>query len=493
MGEMRKVRKGDGSTTVMRGGKIVGNLPGSRSNVPPTEPYAPGAEAVERGDETVSVESLHAAFRMQTHEEMLTSAKADFDSWVTAATFAELGDSSRGRFWEGAAQFASTPEGDEVLQRIASNPATTSTLRSAALALQEEVRRNKEAIQSTWTPDVVDESDYTTPQAPLGRAYIDLTAIVHYKNMDRLSPETRVLNHSRVDADSVTFGAVIIDASQLESAHIQQSEIAGSTILHAMVRTSMVEQSTISDEKRLPHERMRLRTTVIDSRLTDGAIVEGAHVEGSRIEGTVRGTGTSDAGLVDRENAPEYYVYDNYGGTDRADPDIGSRAEEATYSKVSFSHIGKGSLVENAVVSDSTIEGSGTARFARISNATISGTARVEGTYEHRLEILPGYTVLKSISVFNRRADVANVTLDREYIGPSAEISSPRHVRSVVKGGMLYTRYRTRRKGSGPFRRSWGYTKVSVDPSTGSLNYDFLGFSGNSANDAVRTVEGLFD
>jgi len=434
-----------------------------------------------------------------SREDALLEARKDFTRWVEHAVFAEEGDTTRGRYWEGATRYATTPEGEWALRKISENPDTTSTLRTAAGAMLVEVEEYKATIRSGWL--VEDESfDLSAAPAP-ATALVEEGAYVDKACLPYLSPDTKVTGPSaQVVSSSRTTGTVLISESEVSNAGITDSYLSdGSSVRDAHIYDSTLSGASVRGrEDRTLSEYTSHPTIVRGSNLGQGSRVAGALVQDSAVEGSVVGTGTKNAGLVDSKRISDYYEVYYYAGSsiqhsDKADPKIGKEAEAAAYSKVVGSKIGKRSEIRNSSLANTVVKDGVNTNMAIISDSTLEGTAHVAGNYEHRLEKLEGYSVLEGITVRDRRARVSNVRLTREFIGEAAEVEKQSHVESVVQGGMVVTRYRTRFRTRRMRRAIWAYTTTKVDPKTGSLERQFVGYdNGSDSSPAVRQVMSLF-
>lgn len=476
-------------------GKFAGPKPVSRCpNCPP--PGSPMGSPATLGftstlatdlasDSGIDYDTLHS--QLQTFEEIdnsdlrknaIEEAQQEFHAWVGSAVFAEADDTTRGKYWEGATRYATTDEGYSALKSIAENPETTPTLRAAAGAMLLEVERYREEIRGGWVVSATSEEETPARLTPM----IEETAFVSYDSEENLSSGTQVLGNSKVGGNTRTSGEVIIKDSAVDNAYVSRSQLDQARVDSAIVKDSSITRARVIERNQfgLSDSERTLQTTVEGSVLSEVAEVSGASVTASRVEGTILGSGARDAGLKNSNEASKYYQtytrgYDSYVYSEKADSRIGQIAEEATYSKVTRSTIGKGSVIKNSHVSNSVVKDGVDTDLAVIENSTLEGTAHVRGSFVHETKKLPNYNYLEEIIPRDRRARVANVHLTREFIGEAAEVTKQSHVQSMVKDGVVITRYRTRFRGR--MRRAvWAYTTTTVNPQNGSLKREFVGY-----------------
>jgi hypothetical protein len=491
MGEVRS-RKTDGTTTVIRNGRIVGNLPSGRALSPTSGPQLGSQVGPDSGPDTPTVDSLYTVFAGRNSIDALEAAQDDFQSWVIHAAFASEDDSTRGRFWEGATRYATTPEGRAALERIAANSDTTPALRTAAGVMLAEVDLYGEDIERAWVVSEVADDD---AQPARNTAFVASTASVAPSCSESLSSGTSVLGHSSLQKASKTEGVVTLTDTDVEDSTVSDSVVENSTLRQVRIANSTVSGAhiaparyvhTISDDP--------TPTSVTDSTVGAGAEIFGATVKDSVIHGHIEGTGASAAGLASTRNVTKYYeVYVNGMGEERseyADLSIGLAAEHATHSRVTKSTIHQGSSVRNAHLDGVTLKDGTDIDTAIVENSTLEGTAHIGGSFTHKITTLRGYSLLKQIIPRDRRARVSNVHLTREFIGESADVTKQSHVESTTRDGVLITRYRTRFRTK--MRRAiWAYTTTTVDPETGSLKRQFVGY--DDPREPSRDVQRLAD
>lgn len=492
MGEKR-AQKSDGTTTIIRGNRIVGNLPAKRALSPVSGDRIGSQGVSNQEDSRPSIDSVYSLFADQDSPEALELAQDDFQSWVLHAAFAPEGDSSRGQYWEGATRYATTPEGRAALERIVSNSETTESLRSAAGAMLAEVEMYGNDIRESWliAPGDIDE------QQPLAEALIAPGAHVSFDSRERLSPDTRVLGASHVSYESRTSGSVTLNNAMLYAATVTDSVVEDSSLKKATVTDSMVVQATVEFQRQTSsYEQDTYPTSVSGSTIGPGGYVTGATVTDSKVLGEVVGTGADKAGLVDSQRVPHFYeVFTNgYGDqvSERARVQIGEAAEKATHARVRSSIVGQGSKVRNSHLDHVVLNDGVDVDTAVVENSTLEGTSHVAGTFVHEREKLKGYNLLEQITPRDRRARVANVKLTREYIGEAAEVTKQSHVESATRDGVLVTRYRTRFR-TRARRAIWAYTTTTVDPRTGSPIREFVGYDkGKNSSRAVQDLKNAF-
>lgn len=475
MGE-RRVKRDRGAVTVIRDGQIINNLPGAGA-LHPVSGSGLGSQAVPSENvATPGVDALYSVFAGKGSAAALEAAQDDFQSWVLHAAFAPEGDSTRGRFWEGATRYATTAEGRAALERIAANGETTPALRSAAGAMLAEVELYGEDIEQGWLVP----AEVLAEQPPLGEPLIEPSAHVSSDSKDNLSPDTQVLGTSNVTFGSRTEGPVTLRNAKLYDAKVTDSVIEESSVEHATVTNSTVDQATVAFQRYAStNEQALFPTSVSGSTIGPGGYVVGATVTDSTVLGEVVGTSAAEAGLVNRNHIGEYYesYVNGFGDTssERARPRIGEIAEEATHARVVRSTVGQHSAVRNAHLTDVVLKDGVDVDTAVVENTTVEGTAHIAGSFTHERKVLKGYRWLQEIIPRDRRARVSNVTLTREFVGEAAEVTKQSHVKSLAADGMVITRYRTRFRTK--LRRAvWAYTTTTVDPRTGSLKREFVGY-----------------
>lgn len=430
-----------------------------------------------------------------TRSTAVAEARAEFHAWVEKAVFAEEDDSARAVHWDGASRYATTEEGRRALEQIANNLETTPQLRRAAGAMLLEVEQHGEDIRNTWiVAPHEDDSPVPRPRA----AIVDADSSVFADDLGRMSPDTQVTGGSKVRR-STTHGDVLISASSVDDSTITRSTVHQSQVADATVTDSTLTGATVYEPtypRRSSVEVARCPTQVERSTLSPGADVSSAHVSDSTVHGTVVGTGVHTARLFSSEEVGRFYEkYRTPLGEEtnyHARPEIGVAAETATHSRVAHSTVGAGSTVRNSHLTYCLVKDGVDTEFAVIESSTLEGTAHIRGEFRHDTQPLVGYKVLHEIIPRDRRARVSNVRLTREYIGPAAEVTRQGHVKSVVKDGVVVTRYRTRFR-TGLRRAVWAYTTTRVDPSTGSLQREFAGYDdGVDSSPVVRALSSLF-
>jgi len=492
MGEKR-ARKSDGTTTVFRGNQIVGNLPAKQALSPISGDAVGSLSLPSQENSPPNIDSVYSLFTDQYDSESLEAAQEEFQSWVLSAAFASEEDSSRGKYWEGATRYATTPEGRAALERIVSNSETTESLRIAADVMLAEVERYSDDIRKSW----IVNPEQLENQQPLAEAAIGPDVYVSLDSKTQLSPDTKVLGNSEVAYESETMGSVTVHDSILHGAHVTDSLIEKSSLQHASVANSQIADATISYQKDAsPAENERFRTSVSGSTIGPGADIRGATIDKSTVLGEVIGTGAKKAGLADSRSLDGIYeVFTNGLGeevSERARTKLGEVAEEATHARVISSVVGRGSKVRNSHLDHVVLSDGVGVDTAVIENSTLEGTSHVAGSFIHERKKLRGYTMLQQITPRDRRARVANVKLTREYVGEAAEVTKQSHVESVTGDGVLVTRYRTRFR-TRARRAVWAYTITTVDPRTGSLLREFVGYDfGKNASPKVQKLKNSF-
>lgn len=415
-------------------GRFAGSI-GDGKTKAPTAPERP-VGAVEQAPEEPSLLDVVQAYQDRltrpTLEEWLDS-RDDFHQWVALSSFEEESeDARRGRYWEGATRYVSTPGGQQALAAILDNPDTPACLRSAAERLEMEMAAHHDSVKAEWSAELAGQRAAQSLDAALRpTAAIDAQARVEEGVV--LEPTVSVHGDSVIHAGAFIGGDTSIESSRL---------LFGTTVVSSVIRDSIAETVFIHDSRvigaevrdcRVPSARKSAPTRVTNSELSEGSLVSLAEVRSSTIAGRV--VGTNAAGR---------------------------------HTTVSRSRVGQGAEVADAQVTDSILARGSSVQHADVRHAHLSGTARVEGTAE-------------------QPSRVENVSLDREFIGPNADVSSSDDVSSVVREGVLYTRYRTQSR-SLMGRRVWAYTEARVRPHDGTLTRAYLG----AGNAVAKDISSLF-